>query len=298
MNCVGLPGLLQDRVRSRSDEERLEVLDRAWEIGARNWDSADAYGDNEDLLGKWFAQHRERRQDIFLASKFAGKVERGSNGELLMEFDSSPEYAREACERSLKRLGVESIDLYYIHRLDGKTPIEKTIGEMAKLKSEGKIKHLGIFECSSQTLRRAYAIHPISAIQVEYSPWTLDIEKESGTNLLLTARELGVSVFVYSPLGSGIMTGQYRLIDDFDQDDYRRLSPRYQPQENFQNNLGDDIIPIPGTKKIKYLDENFASLNVKLSEMEGKELRALVDVAEVAGSRGLGHSKLADTPDL
>ncbi|KAM6512083.1 hypothetical protein FALCPG4_017069 [Fusarium falciforme] len=194
----GLMGLSIAYGKIDSDEERLKVLDRAWEIGATNWDTSDMYGDSEVLLGKWFALHPERRQDIFLATKFAIQVSVGPGGVPSMVIDSSPEYARAACEKSLKRLGVDSIDLYYIHRLDEKTPIEKTMEELVKLKDEGKIKHIGISECSSTTLHRAYAVHPVHAVQIEYNPWTLDIEGPPGTYLLQTARELGVAIVAYS----------------------------------------------------------------------------------------------------
>ncbi|SCO88958.1 related to pyridoxine 4-dehydrogenase [Fusarium oxysporum] len=312
---LGLMGLSIGYGKVDSDEERLKVLDRAWELGSTNWDSARAYGDSEDLLGKWFALHPERRQDIFLATKFGIDTSVGVDGKLSLTLDSSPEHARKACEQSLKRLGVGTIDLYYIHRLDGKTPIERTIEELVKLKNEGKIKYLGISECSSQSLRRAYAVHPIHAVQVEYNPWTLDIEGAPGTHLLRTARELGVAIVAYSPLGRGIMTGKYTSIDAFDKNDFRRLIPRYQG-DNFAKNLtlvndfekiaaekgitpaqGDDIVPIPGTKKIKYLEENTAALNVDLSPEDLKKLRDLVDAADIKGNRGTGGTPFADTPE-
>ncbi|KAM5344640.1 hypothetical protein ACJ41O_013175 [Fusarium nematophilum] len=322
---LGLMGLSVAYGKVDSDEERLKVLDRAWEIGATNWDSAQMYGDSEDLLGKWFALHPDRRQDIFLATKFGINFSVGPGGNPSITIDSSPENARKACEQGLERLGVESIDLYYIHRLDGKTPVEKTMEELVKLRSEGKIKYIGISECSSTTLRRAFAVHPVHAVQVEYNPWTLDIEGVPGTHLLKTARELGVAIVAYSPLGRGMLTGQYKSVDSFDKDDYRRRVPRYQG-DNFVRNLalvdefqkvaaekgctagqltlawllaqGDDIIPIPGTKKIKYLEENTAALNVELSAEDVKKLRDLVDAADVKGDRGAGGTGFADTPEL
>ncbi|KAM0227468.1 hypothetical protein ACHAPO_011530 [Fusarium lateritium] len=321
----GLMGLSIAYGKVDSDEERLKVLDRAWEIGATNWDSAQMYGDSEDLLGKWFALHPERRQDIFLATKFGIDLSIGPGGNLSTTIDSSPECAREACERSLKRLGVDHIDLYYIHRLDGKTPIEKTMEELVTFKNEGKIKYIGISECSSSTLRRAYAVYPVHAVQVEYNPWTLDIEGAPGTHLLQTARELGVATVAYSPLGRGMLTGQYKSVDSFDKDDFRRMVPRYQG-DNFVRNLtlvdefqkiaaekgctagqltlawllaqGDDIIPIPGTKKIQYLEENTAAVHIKLSAADLKKLRDLVDTADVEGDRGAGGTGFADTPEL
>jgi len=304
-----------------SDEERFKVLDRAYELGQTNWDSADIYGDSEELIGKWFSR-TGKRDEIFLATKFANKSEGGKRS-----VDSSPEYLKQAVEKSLKRLGIKTIDLYYCHRVDKKTPIEKTVQAMAELKKEGKIKYLGLSEVSSETLRRAHKVHPISAVQIEYSPFAIDIENPQ-INLLKTARELGVAIVAYSPLGRGFVTGSYRSPDDFEKGDFRRNLPRFSA-ENFPKNLkltdgivaiakkkgisagqltlawllaqGDDIIPIPGTKKIKYVEENLGALDVKLSKEEEKEVRDLVEKAEVHGTRyseaALGHL-FADTPPL
>lgn len=322
---LGLMGLSVVYGKVGSVEERLSILDRAWEIGATHWDSSDMYGDSEELLGTWFQLHPERRKDIFLATKFGIKASVGEGGVVSMSFDSSPEYAREACKRSLGRLGVDSIDLYYVHRFDGKTPVEKTMHELVRLKNEGRIKHIGLSECSSNTLRRAYAVHPVQAVQIEYNPWTLDVEGPSGTHLLQAARELGVATVAYSPLGRGMLTGQYKSVEDFDHDDYRRLVPRYQG-DNLVKNLelvnefkriagykgctaaqltlawllsqGEDIIPIPGTKKIKYLDENMAATNIQLTADEQKRLREMVNMADVQGDRGAGDAAFSDTPEL
>ncbi|KAK1980383.1 aldo/keto reductase [Colletotrichum cereale] len=295
-------------------------------LGATNWDTADGYGDNEDLIGRWFGLHPERRADIFLATKFGMRVEAKEDGDFAVGTDSSPGYCREACERSLKRLGVESIDLYYVHRLDDKTPVEKTIAEMVRLKSEGKIKHLGLSECSSAALRRAHAVHPIAAVQVEYNPWSLEIEGAAGTDLLRTSRELGVTVFAYSPLGRGILTGRYKSVDDFDATDFRRRSPRF-AGDNLRRNTelvdrfaaiakerhgcsagqltlawlleqGADVVPIPGTKGVEYLEENLGALRVRLGEGEERELRALVDEADVQGDRGTVYGSYSDSPAL
>lgn len=305
-----------------SDEERFKILDRAYELGQTNWDSADVYGDSEDLIGKWFAR-TGKRSEIFLATKFANKVL--PNGR--REIDSSPEYCKQAAEKSLKRLGVESIDLYYCHRVDKKTPIEKTIQAMVELKNEGKIKCLGLSEVSSETLRRACKVHHIDAVQIEYSPFAIDIEN-SQIALLKTCRELGVATVAYSPLGRGFVTGAYRSPDDFEPNDFRRSQPRFSA-ENFPKNLkltdglvnlakkkrctagqlslawllaqGDDIIPIPGTKKIKYLEENLGALEVQLTADEEKEIRKLVEGAEVHGARYSAASVahlFADTPPL
>ncbi|KAH8898832.1 Aldo/keto reductase [Thozetella sp. PMI_491] len=325
---LGLMGLSASYGFAGTDEERFAVLDRAWEIGCTNWDTSDGYGDSEDLLGKWFKLHPERRADIFLASKFGIKAVRNEDGSYDASTDTSPAYTREACEQSLKRLGIESIDLYYIHRLDNVTPVEKTIEVLAELKKEGKIKGIGISECSSRSLRRAYAIAPIDAVQMEYSPWQLDIENETGTYLLKTCRELGVTVFAYAPLGRGFLTGQIKSPDDFAPDDFRRFIPRFS-KENFASNLilvdvfksfgarkncapgqlalawlmaqGEDIIPIPGTKKIKYLEENMGALQVHLSSEEAKEIRDAVESAEITGHRnpiGFTLPEFADSPEL
>lgn len=304
---LGLMGLSAFYGKPDSDEERFKLLDRAFELGLTNWDSADIYGDSESLLGKWFAR-TNNRSHIFLATKFANKYDPAGGKR---EIDSSPEYCKIACERSLEKLGVECIDLFYCHRVDQKTPIEKTIQAMVELKEAGKIKYLGLSEVSSSTLRRAHAIHPISAVQIEYSPFTLDIERPD-IDLLRTARELGVAIVAYSPLGRGFMTGKYRSPDDFEDGDFRKFLPRYS-EENFPQNLklvdsisslasrkgctpgqltlawllaqGDDIIPIPGTRRIKYLEENWGALKVKLSKEEVEEIRTAVEGAEVAGDR-------------
>ncbi|KAL0930344.1 putative aldo/keto reductase [Colletotrichum truncatum] len=323
---LGLMGLSVAYGKPGSDEERLAFLDRAWELGARNWDTSDFYGDCEVILGKWFKLHPERRADIFLATKFSMRGDFRPDGSFGYLPDSSPEWCREACAKSLERLCVDNIDLYYIHRLDGTTPVEKTIEEMVKLKNEGKIKYLGISECSSAAVRRAHAIHPISAVQVEYNPWSLDIEGPPGTHLLQTCRELGITTFAYSPLGRGMMTGKYKSPDDFEKTDFRRQIPRFQG-ENFKKNVelvesfreiaekrhgctagqltlawllaqGDDIIPIPGTKKIPYLEENLGALKVKLSEEEQREIRALVNEADVQGHRGPLFGSYTDSAPL
>ncbi|KAI1411189.1 Aldo/keto reductase-like protein [Hypoxylon sp. FL1857] len=308
----GLMGLSVGYGTVAPDEERLKVLDRAWELGEIFWDTAVSYGDSEDLVGKWFKLHPERRSDIFLASKFGIELGYTADGALDLKIDSSPENCRASCEKSLKRLGVDTIDLLYCHRFDQVTPVEKTVEAMVQLKKEGKIKYLGLSECTSNTLRRAHAVHPITAVEIEYSPWTLDIENEQGTNLLATCRELGVAVVAYSPLGRGFLTGRYKSPDDFEPGDYRRLVPRYSP-ENFPKNLelvtkfedfarkkghtpsqlvlawimaqGDDFFPIPGTKSTKYLEENLSALDVKLSPEENQQIRDIIGNLQVVGAR-------------
>jgi aryl-alcohol dehydrogenase-like predicted oxidoreductase len=277
------------------------------------------YGDNEDLLGKWFAANPSKRKDIFLATKFAAS----QSGAII---DSSPEYCLKACEKSLQRLGVEQIDLFYCHRVDHVTPIERTVEAMAQLKKEGKIKYLGLSEISSDTLRRAHKVHPISAVQVEYSPFALEIEKQ--IDLLKTCRELGVAVVAYSPLSRGILTGALKGPEDFEEGDFRSFAPRFS-KENFPKNLklveqlskiaekkgctpgqltlawllaqGEDIFPIPGTTKLERLKENLGAFDVSLSAQEEKEIREMVEAADVSGGRypeAFMQYCYADTPPL
>ncbi|KAL8764593.1 MAG: hypothetical protein Q9209_007962 [Squamulea sp. 1 TL-2023] len=305
-----------------SDEERFKLLDRAYELGETNWDSADIYMDSEDLIGKWF-QRTGKRNDIFIATKFANKF----NLDGTRELRSDPPYVREACHKSLSRLGIQCIDLYYCHRVDGKTPIEHTVQAMAELQKEGLIKYIGLSEVSSETLRRAEKVVHIDAVQIEYSPFTMDIE-DPAIGLLATCRELGVAVIAYSPLGRGMITGAYTSPADFEENDFRRHAPRFS-EENFPKNLelvdrlksiadrkkcttgqltlawlmkqGDDIIPIPGTKKLKYLEENIGALEVKISDEENKEIRKAVEGAEVHGIRyppAMASALFADTPPL
>ncbi|KAJ7813692.1 NADP-dependent oxidoreductase domain-containing protein [Mycena olivaceomarginata] len=278
-----------------SDEERFKVLDAAHAAGSTFWDTADVYGDSEELIGKWF-KRTGKRADIFLCSKFGLAPPTYAP-------DGSPAYVKTATESSLKKLGVNYIDLYYLHRADLNTPIEHTVAAMAEFVKSGKVRYLGLSEVSAETLRRAHAIHPIAAVQVEYSPFTLDIE-DPKIGLLAAARELGVQVVAYSPLGRGLLTGQYKSPDDFEDDDFRKAIPRYSA-ENFPNILkladglksigakyggatpgqvalawllaqGEDVIPIPGTKKVKYLEENIAGGKLTLS---AEDVQAVRDVA-------------------
>ncbi|KAI9369391.1 NADP-dependent oxidoreductase domain-containing protein [Aspergillus egyptiacus] len=290
----------------KPDSERMALLDKAYEIGETFWDSAMLYGDSEELIGRWFAANPGKRDDIFLATKFFYRM---VNGERVT--DTSAENCKRCCNESLRRLGVPVIDLFYAHRLDPKTPIEETVQAMAELKAEGKIKYLGLSECSSESLRRACKVHHIAAVQVEYSPFSLEIESEQ-IRLLETARELGVAVVAYSPLSRGILSGQIRSRDDFAPDDFRQYLPRYS-EENFAKNLeavdklkematekgctpsqltlawllaqGDDIFPIPGTTRISALVENVESLKVELTGEEEKKFRSIIQAAEVRGSR-------------
>ncbi|EMC97208.1 hypothetical protein BAUCODRAFT_121708 [Baudoinia panamericana UAMH 10762] len=306
----------------KPDEERFKVLDKCYDEGELFWDSADMYMDSEDLLGKWFKANPGKRDHIFLATKFANKLENGKRS-----VDSSPEYCRSACEKSLSRLGLPHIDLYYAHRLDGKTPVEKTVAEMKKLKQEGKIKYIGLSECSSESLRRASKIAHIDAVQIEYSPFSLDIESEQ-ISLMKTCRELGTAIVAYSPIGRGMLGGTIRSPKDFEEGDFRKFAPRFS-EENFPKNLqlvdqiaeiakkknvtpsqltlawllaqGDDIFPIPGTTNLSRLEENLASLKIKLTAEEEHEIRKACEAAEVHGGRypeGFASALFADTPAL
>ncbi|TFY67877.1 hypothetical protein EVG20_g3780 [Dentipellis fragilis] len=288
------------------DEDRFKVLDALYERGCTNWDTADLYLDSEELIGKWF-KRTGKRDEIFLATKFGFASPPPRN----KMPDGDPVWAREAFQRSLDRLGVDHIDLWYLHRPDPTIPIEKSVAAMAEFVEAGKLKYIGLSEVSSATLRRAHAVHPIAAVQVEYSPFSLDIE-DPKVGLLKTARELGVKIIAYSPLGRGLLTGQYKGPEEFPEDDFRRLVPKFS-KENFPRVLklvadlqkigerhgatagqvclawilaqGDDFIPIPGTKHIKYLDENLGAVNVKLSPAELEEVRKAAHEADVEGDR-------------
>ncbi|KAJ7138331.1 NADP-dependent oxidoreductase domain-containing protein [Mycena epipterygia] len=314
--CFGPMGLSASYSGVPTHEVGYKVLEHALNIGFSFWDTSDIYGDNEDLLGEWF-KLSGRRSEVFLATKFG--IDLKPDGSFSL--NGKPEYVRACCDKSLKRLGVDCIDLYYAHRIDKETPIEITVKAMAELVKAGKVKHLGLSECSSATLRRAHAVHPIAAVQIEYSPFSLDIEHAAGTDLLKTARELGVAVVAYSPLGRGLLTGAIKSPDQFEATDVRRYMPRFYP-ENFGKNLelvekikviadrkgvttselclawimaqGPDFFPLYGTKQIKYLDENIKALNLALSAEEEAEIRKAVDSAEVQGGRYSHATGIAD----
>ena len=300
LGCMGMSAFYG----GRDEAESVATLHRAVELGVTFFDTADIYanGVNEQLVGRALAPHRDR---LVIATKFGNTwTADGQRGPI----NGRPDYVRSACDASLKRLGVDVIDLYYQHRVDPNTPIEDTVGAMAELVRAGKVRHLGLSEAGPRTIRRAHAVHPIAALQTEYSLWSRDPEDE----ILAVTRELGIGFVPYSPLGRGFLTGQIKSVDDLDPDDWRHANPRFQGA-NFAANLdlvtkidamarqrgctasqlalawvlaqGDDLVPIPGTKRRPYLEDNIGAAEITLSAAELAEIDRIVPAHSFAGTR-------------
>jgi len=307
-SAIGLGVMGMSEFYGEPDEiESIATLARALEIGVTFWDTADAYGSghNEELIGR-FMKANGARHEVQLATKFGFVRENG----VAVGICGTPDYVRSACEGSLARLGVDTIDLYYQHRVDSQVPIEDTVGAMGDLAKAGKIKTLGLSECSADTLRRAHAVHPISAVQTEWSLWSRDPEREGG--ILDACRELEVGFVPYSPLGRGFLTGKLKKLEDLGDDDFRHTTPRF-AQENFERNLklvesveaiaahkgcspgqlalawllaqGDDIVPIPGTKRRSYLEDNAGASDVLLDASDLARIDAALPRGAAAGER-------------
>ncbi|KAH8786441.1 aldo-keto reductase [Hyaloscypha sp. PMI_1271] len=323
VSAIGL-GCMGMSIPPFNDEESLEVLTAAADMGLNFWVTSSGYGPNEALLGRWFRANPSRRSEIFLATKFGRVI---VDGKIL--HPGTPEHVKASCAKSLERLGVEYIDLYSQHRVDPETPIEVTVRAMKTLVEEGKVRYLGLSECSARTLRRANKVHPIAAAEMEFSPFALEIE-DPQIGVLAAARECGTVIVAYAPLGKGFLTGTIKSRDDFPEGDARKtMFPRFS-EENFGGNLklveelgevakekgvrvgqlviawvlaqGDDFTPLPGTKHVKYLIENSEAVNVVLSKEDDERIRKVID--SVGGTKGarypaaLVSSLFGDSPEL
>jgi aryl-alcohol dehydrogenase-like predicted oxidoreductase len=301
LGCMGMSAFYG----STDEGEAIRTIHRALDMGCNFLDTSDMYGPhtNERLVG---GAIKDRRDEVFLATKFGIKLQFDADGTPRRSIDGSPAYVRAACEGSLERLGVEHIDLYYQHRVDSATPIEDTVGAMAELVRQGKVRHLGLSEASAATIRRAHAVHPIAAVQSEYSLWTRDVEED----VLPTLEELGIALVAYSPLGRGFLSGRFSSPEELDEGDFRRYGPRF-TGENLEHNLqlaarvkelagekgvtpgqlalawvlsrGEQVVPIPGTKRVKYLEENLAAAEIELSAEESERIAEAIPAA--AGER-------------
>jgi len=301
LGCMGMSSFYSPT--EQNEEQSLLTIKEALDSGINLFDTSDIYGPhtNELLLGK--AIKKFGREKFVIATKFGIQLKDGK-----FNFCATPQYVKEACEGSLKRLGIDYIDLYYLHRVDPNTPIEETVKGMKELVKEGKVKAIGLSEASAETIRRAHKIHPISAIQTEYSLWSTDVEE----NIIPTCRELGITFVAYSPLGRGFLTGRIKKPEDLEDGDFRKSNPRFQG-ENFYKNIklvervkelaqskgctpaqlclawildkGKDIVPIPGTKQVKYLKDNIGALKVKLSDEDRKRLNEIPSTIPIFGTR-------------